>query len=63
MLRNIMKSVANTSPAINTQNVANASSGFPLFSFYAIVTNDLIVNFIQLDELRPGTSRLFSCVS
>ena len=38
-----MKNVANTSHTIVGQNNANASHAFPLFSFEALVTYDLIL--------------------
>ena len=52
VLRNITKNVANLSPVINTQNVANASYAFPLFSFFAIVTYVLITPSVPVICLR-----------
>ena len=44
-LKNITNNVVNASHAINTQNVANISHAFPLFSFFGIVTYALVSSY------------------
>ena len=44
MLKNIRKNVANLSRTINTRNVAKASRGLALFSYFAIATYGLQAN-------------------
>ena len=54
MLRNNLKNVPNASRAINTQSVPNASHAFPVFSFFAIVTNVLDERIIVIVGRRMG---------
>ena len=61
MLRNIRKTVANSSGIINTVNVLKVSCAFPLFSFLALVTYALGA-YWPCDYLKMGVKFPFNAV-